>query len=189
MATRHGGAESALTRRAKKRTSSGRAKISRRRKARGASGPGRPGHRWPQRKKLIRRPVSPGHGSRRLAASGLREPLPIVRVTDACAILGYCGLGFQSLHMSFVQALRLFELAHASPRKGEKPRPATRRRIRERGSFVPPDPSFAGAARPFAAPSLDEGERRIGIYSRDVKSRAESLLTASWPRLSRPSTR
>ena len=91
-------------RRAKNRASSGRAKISRRRKARGGRAVrDAPAVAGRSAKNCLRRPVSPGHGSRRLAASGLREPLPIVRVTDACAILGYCGPGFQSLHMSFAK--------------------------------------------------------------------------------------
>jgi hypothetical protein len=80
----------------------GRAKISRRRAARGRAVRDAPAVAGRSAKKCLRLPVSPGHGSRRLAASGLREPLPIVRVTDACAILGYCGPGLQSLHMSFV---------------------------------------------------------------------------------------
>jgi len=52
-AGRDGGADACEAKRAKSRARSGRAKFSRRRKARGASGPGRPGHRWPQREKNV----------------------------------------------------------------------------------------------------------------------------------------
>ncbi len=127
----------------------GRTKRSRRRAARGASGPGRPGRRWPQRKKCLRRPVSPGHGSRRLAASGLREPLPIVRVTDACAILGYYGPGFQSLHMSFgklalIEGLMRLRAKERSPDRRRAAGPGNEgrssRRIRPSPAPLDPEP-------------------------------------------------